>query len=81
MTFGEVKVAEFEHLPVFFPDNRELWEKVFSGQALTEDGKYAQRSRPEVLLAISRELTRPWASHFMGSECLALELRLPRDYK
>ena len=54
ITFREVKVAEFEHFPVFFPDNRELWEKVFSGQALTEDGKYAQRSRPEVLLAISR---------------------------
>jgi hypothetical protein len=31
MTFGEVKLAKFEHLPVFFPDNRELWEKVSSG--------------------------------------------------
>ena len=27
-------MAEFEYFPVFFPDNRELWEKVFSGQAL-----------------------------------------------
>jgi hypothetical protein len=39
MTIREVKVAEFEHFPVFFAANRELWEKVFSGQALTEDRK------------------------------------------
>ena len=66
MTFREVKVAEFEYFPVFFPDNRELWEKVFSrGRENTRKevenlGKVAgitrARSRAEVLLAISREL-------------------------
>jgi hypothetical protein len=35
MTFREVKVAELGHFPVFFPDNRELWGKVFSGQENT----------------------------------------------
>ncbi len=44
MTFREVKVAESEHFPVFFADNRELWEKVFSGQALTE----GENTRKEV---------------------------------
>jgi hypothetical protein len=32
MTFREVKVAEFEHFPVFFPDNREFGKKCFRGR-------------------------------------------------
>ena len=63
MTFREVKVAEFEHFPVFFPDNRELWKKVFSGQALTEDGKIRAKKSAG---SPARDQSRIWQVAGMG---------------
>jgi hypothetical protein len=49
----KVKVAEFEHFPVVFLDNRELWEKVFSGQDRGWENTRKEVGR-KVLLAISK---------------------------
>ena len=60
MTFREVKVAEFEHFAVFFPDNRDFGKSVL-GAALTEDGKIrAKKSDGSPARGSVENLVSPW---------------------